>query len=162
MVNRILVASYTTSVQTLTFDASASALTVQSAVEVGFHPSWIEFYPSDHSLVFAGLETTEGKVVAVKYDESGTGSVVAETSSGGADPCSLAATENELLVANVRVVRDFTATLTANHLRSIPQAVCPYSQSLLIRHISPEAPLLYNYMVRVQTQNVNRARTRIK
>ncbi|KAJ7115885.1 Lactonase, 7-bladed beta-propeller-domain-containing protein [Mycena epipterygia] len=100
MVYRILVASYTTSVQTLAFDASVSTLTVQSAVEVGFHPSWIEFYPSDHSLVFAGLEITEGTVVAVKYDESGTGSVVAETSSGGADPCSLAATENELLVAN--------------------------------------------------------------
>ncbi|KAJ7672681.1 Lactonase, 7-bladed beta-propeller-domain-containing protein [Mycena rosella] len=100
MANRILVASYTTSIQSLTFDAPASTLTAHSTVEVGFHPSWIEVYPSDHSLVFACLETTEGKVVALKYDDSGNGSVVAETPSGGADPCSLAATANELFVAN--------------------------------------------------------------
>jgi len=100
MVNRILVASYTTSVQSLEFDESAATLTAHSTLEVGFHPSWLEFYPSDHSLVFAGLEQTEGKIVAVKYDESGNGSVVAEISSGGADPCSLVATKDELFVAN--------------------------------------------------------------
>jgi hypothetical protein len=106
MANRIFVASYTQSVQTLAFDASASTLTTQSTVEVGDHPSWLEFHPSDRSLVFAGLEETEGKVVAVKYDESGHGTVVAVASSGGADPCSLVATENRLFVANVRVVSD--------------------------------------------------------
>ncbi|KAJ6581418.1 Lactonase, 7-bladed beta-propeller-domain-containing protein [Mycena capillaripes] len=100
MVNRILVASYTQSVQSLAFDAEALTLTTHSTVEVGFHPSWLEFHPSDRSLVFAGLEKTEGKIVAVKYDESGNGTVVAETSSGGADPCSLVATENRLFVAN--------------------------------------------------------------
>ncbi|KAJ7876823.1 Lactonase, 7-bladed beta-propeller-domain-containing protein [Mycena leptocephala] len=100
MANRIFVASYTQSVQTLAFDASASTLTTQSTVEVGDHPSWLEFHPSDRSLVFAGLEETEGKVVAVKYDESGNGTVVAVASSGGADPCSLVATENRLFVAN--------------------------------------------------------------
>ncbi|KAJ7504466.1 Lactonase, 7-bladed beta-propeller-domain-containing protein [Mycena galericulata] len=100
MVNRILVASYTTSVQSLDFDESTAALTTHSSVEVGFHPSWIEFYPSDHSLVFAGLETTRGKIIGIKYDGYGNGSVVAEVSSGGADPCSLAATEEQLFVAN--------------------------------------------------------------
>ncbi|KAJ7760484.1 Lactonase, 7-bladed beta-propeller-domain-containing protein [Mycena metata] len=100
MPSRILVASYAHSVYSLAFDASAATLTTHSAVEVGFHPSWVEFHPSDHSLVFAGLEQTEGKIVAIKYDESGTGTVVAEAPSGGADPCSLLATENQLLVAN--------------------------------------------------------------
>ncbi|KAJ7449639.1 Lactonase, 7-bladed beta-propeller-domain-containing protein [Mycena latifolia] len=89
MVYRILVASYTTSIQSLSFDASAATLTTHSAVEVGFHPSWIESYPSDQSFV-----------VAVKYDESGNGTVIAETPSGGADPCNLAATRDELFVAN--------------------------------------------------------------
>ncbi|KAJ6621404.1 Lactonase, 7-bladed beta-propeller-domain-containing protein [Mycena sp. CBHHK59/15] len=84
----------------LVFDASASTLTCHSSVEVGFHPSWIEFYTSDHSLVFAGLEQKEGKIVAIKYNDSGHGSVVGETPSGGADPCSLTATKDELFVAN--------------------------------------------------------------
>ncbi|KAJ7077819.1 Lactonase, 7-bladed beta-propeller-domain-containing protein [Mycena belliarum] len=100
MATRILVASYTTSVQTLIFDPLTSTLTTHSAVQVGHHPSWIEFYPSDHSLVFACVETTEGKIVALKYDDSGNGSVVAESPSGGADPCHLAATKDELFVAN--------------------------------------------------------------
>ncbi|KAJ6518720.1 Lactonase, 7-bladed beta-propeller-domain-containing protein [Mycena sanguinolenta] len=100
MVNRILVASYTHSIQSLAFDSLESTLTTTSAVEVGFHPSWITFHPSDQSLVFAGLEQTEGKIVAVKYDDSGKGAVVAEASSGGADPCSLVATEHHLFVAN--------------------------------------------------------------
>ncbi|KAF8216415.1 Lactonase, 7-bladed beta-propeller-domain-containing protein [Mycena galopus ATCC 62051] len=103
MANRILVASYTNSIQSLDFDASASTLTTHSTVEVGFHPSWIapQAGQSDGStLVFAGLEQAEGKVVAVKYDTSGQGIVVAEASSGGADPCSLVATENRLFVAN--------------------------------------------------------------
>ncbi|KAJ7224339.1 Lactonase, 7-bladed beta-propeller-domain-containing protein [Mycena pura] len=100
MPNRILVASYTSSVSTLEFDPSTSALSAHSSVEVGPHPSWIEFYPSDRSLVFAGIEQPEGKIVAIKYDESGCGTVVAETSSGGQDPCSLVATEDELIVAN--------------------------------------------------------------
>ncbi|KAK7012260.1 3-carboxy-cis,cis-mucoante lactonizing enzyme [Favolaschia claudopus] len=98
MAKRILVASYTHSVQALSFDGST--LTALAPVEVGFHPSWIEFHPSDPSLVFAGLEQTEGKVVAIKYDEHGNGTVVAETTSGGADPCSLTVTENRLFVAN--------------------------------------------------------------
>ncbi|KAJ7155486.1 Lactonase, 7-bladed beta-propeller-domain-containing protein [Mycena crocata] len=100
MTHRILVASYTTSVQSLAFIPSASTLTTHSTVEVGFHPSWLEFYPSDHSLVFTGLETTQGRIVAIKYDESGHGTVVADVPSGGADPCSLEATDDELFVAN--------------------------------------------------------------
>ncbi|KAJ7043535.1 Lactonase, 7-bladed beta-propeller-domain-containing protein [Mycena alexandri] len=100
MPSRILVASYAHSVYSLAFDVSAATLTTHSALEVGFHPSWLEFHPSDHSLVFAGLEQTKGKIVAIKYDETGNGTVVAEAPSGGADPCSLIATENQLFVAN--------------------------------------------------------------
>ncbi|KAJ7066707.1 putative isomerase YbhE [Mycena amicta] len=99
MSNQILVASYTNSIFTLSFDASAATLTEDGAVEVGFHPSWIEAHPADRGLVFAGLEQTEGKVVAVKYDGV-KATVVATTSSGGEDPCSLLATDSELFVAN--------------------------------------------------------------
>ncbi|KAJ7281626.1 putative isomerase YbhE [Mycena rebaudengoi] len=102
MANRILVASYSTEVYSLIFDSSksVSTLTADGSVSVGHHPSWIECHPSDPSLVFAALETTEGKIVAIKYDDCGKASVVGEAASGGADPCSLTATKHELFVAN--------------------------------------------------------------
>lgn len=75
---------------------------MDSSVSVGFHPSWITFYPGDRSIVFTGLEETEGSVVALRYDDQGKGAVRGRAPSGGADPCSLLATENgELLIANV-------------------------------------------------------------
>ncbi|KAG5644309.1 hypothetical protein DXG03_008727 [Asterophora parasitica] len=100
MVHLILTSSYTNEVSTLTFDPEASSIEVTSSVTVGHHPSWITFYPEDHSLVFTGLEQTDGKVVALKFDQEGKGEVVAEASSGGADPCSLVSTKNTLFVAN--------------------------------------------------------------
>ncbi|KAJ7180594.1 Lactonase, 7-bladed beta-propeller-domain-containing protein [Mycena filopes] len=100
MPTRILVGSYTDSVHSLELDSSTASLSVHSTLQVGFHPSWLEFHPSDRSLVFAGLEQTDGKVVAIKYDASGNGTVVAEAPSGGADPCSLIATPDRLFVAN--------------------------------------------------------------
>ncbi|KAF7309727.1 3-carboxy-cis,cis-mucoante lactonizing enzyme [Mycena indigotica] len=99
MSNRILVASYTSSIFTLSFDASQGSLVLEGQVEVGFHPSWITQHPADKSLVFAGLEQTDGKVVAVKYDGD-KANIVSTASSGGEDPCSLLATESELFVAN--------------------------------------------------------------
>ncbi|RDB20797.1 6-phosphogluconolactonase [Hypsizygus marmoreus] len=100
MTHLILTSSYTNDISTLAFDPANGTLELVSATTVGHHPSWITFYPGDHSLAFTGLEQTEGKVVALKYDEDERGTVVAEVPSGGADPCSLLATMDELFVAN--------------------------------------------------------------
>ncbi|KAG5651307.1 hypothetical protein H0H81_009132 [Sphagnurus paluster] len=100
MVYLIFTSSYTTEVSTLTFDPDSSTIRLLSSLDVGHHPSWITFYPDDHSLIFTGLEQTDGKVLAIKFDDEGKGEVVAEASSGGADPCSLLATKTKLFVAN--------------------------------------------------------------
>jgi len=94
----ILVSSYTNDVYTISFDNDTLAL--KSSVQVGFHPSWITFHPQDKSLVFAGLEQDEGKIVAIKYDASGEGSIVGQSSSGGKDPCHLVVLKDDLLIAN--------------------------------------------------------------
>lgn len=106
-VRKILVATYSPKVFTLNFDLSTTppSLTFSSALEVGHHPSWIVPHSADKSIVFTATEEPNGTVKALKYDlETGVGSVVAETSSGGADPCHLAIFENELLVANVSIL----------------------------------------------------------
>ena len=104
MVYRILVSAYTDFISTLTFDPATSALEVTSIVSVGQNPSWITFHPTsgNHSLVWTGLERAEGKILAIKYDPDGQGKIVAEAASEGADPCSLFATEDQLIIANVR------------------------------------------------------------
>jgi hypothetical protein len=99
---QILVASHTNEILTLQFDLyPESSLTVTSSLPVGFHPSWITPHPRDPSLIFSLLQQFDGKVLALKYDENGTGKVVAETSSGGESPPSLLATDTELFVAHV-------------------------------------------------------------
>lgn len=103
MVDLILTSTYTDDIVTLAFDHQAGTLNVVSSITVGYHPSWITFYPGDHSLVFAVLEQADGRVVVLKYDREGKGSVVAQASSEGAGPCSLIATKTQLYVANVRV-----------------------------------------------------------
>ncbi|KAG6901895.1 hypothetical protein C0995_006848 [Termitomyces sp. Mi166 len=100
MVHLIFTASYTDEISTLVFDPDNASITVSSTVKVGHHPSWITFYPSDHSLVFTGLEQSDGKAIALKFDEEGKGKIVAEVSSGGADPCTLLATKNTLYIGN--------------------------------------------------------------
>ncbi|KAG7091586.1 hypothetical protein E1B28_010607 [Marasmius oreades] len=97
---RILGSSYTEEVYTLEFVPSKATITVSSSLRIGYHPSWITAHPTDPSLVFACLEQAEGTVVALKYDESGNGKVVAEASSGGKDPCHLLVKDGELLIAN--------------------------------------------------------------
>lgn len=102
MAYRILVGSYTDDVYTLDFNPSSKSLKLVAKTRLGTKPSWITQHPNDPTLIFAGLEQTEGKVVAVKFDnDNGEGRIVGEASSGGADPCSVLATENELIVANV-------------------------------------------------------------
>ncbi|KAL0955550.1 hypothetical protein HGRIS_001787 [Hohenbuehelia grisea] len=97
---RILVPSYTNAISTIEFDPQASTISVVSSTEAGHQPSWVTQHPDDPSLLFAGLEQTEGEVVAIKYDSEWKGEVVARISSGGADPCSLLAHKAELFVAN--------------------------------------------------------------
>jgi 6-phosphogluconolactonase (cycloisomerase 2 family) len=102
MVNYILVASYTNDITTLSFDSASGSLDVSSEVNVGHHPSWLTTHKSRSALVFTALHQSDGKIVTLRYDENGKGSVVSEAPSGGQDPCSLIATQNEILVANVR------------------------------------------------------------
>ncbi|KAI0268656.1 3-carboxy-cis,cis-mucoante lactonizing enzyme [Gloeopeniophorella convolvens] len=99
-VYRILVASYTDHVTTLLFDPAGPTLKVASELRVGHHPSWLTVHPDDPYLVFTGLEQAEGVAVAIKYDEEGRGTVVGEIPSGGADPASLLAVKDTLLVGN--------------------------------------------------------------
>jgi Lactonase, 7-bladed beta-propeller len=102
---RILVASYTDRITTLLFDPIGPILIVTSEVKVGTRPSWLTAHPTDPSLIFTGLEQREGVVVALRYDEDGNGTIVSQIPSGGADPASLLATADTLLVGNVRVIR---------------------------------------------------------
>ncbi|KAF9222346.1 3-carboxy-cis,cis-mucoante lactonizing enzyme [Gyrodon lividus] len=106
--HKILVGSYSDSIYTLEFDPAPSVgpgtptLKFLTDVKVGHHPSWIVAHPFDSSLIFTGLEQANGKIVVVKYDKEGKGQKVEEAtcSSGGADPCTLLAMENELIIGN--------------------------------------------------------------
>lgn len=102
----ILAGSYSDQVYTLSFDPDTPSLSLTSSVTVGHHPSWITSHPKDHSIVFAGVEQTDGKIVTLKFDKSGNGVVVGEISSDGADPCTLVAVGDELVVGNVSHVPD--------------------------------------------------------
>lgn len=96
----ILVASYTNDIVTLEFDSDSATLKPVSSVTVGYHPSWVEGHPTDKSLVFTGLEQTDGKLVALRYDASGKGTVISKVSSIGADPCSVHVDKDVVFAAN--------------------------------------------------------------
>lgn len=100
MAYRIYVGSYTDEISTLSFDSNTGSLSLVSTVKVGHHPSWVTPHPTNPSVIFTGLEQSDGKIIALKFDEQGHGSVVAELSSGGLDPCTLLAAGSELLVGN--------------------------------------------------------------
>lgn len=123
----IIGSSYTSDVYTFYFEGDSLALI--SSVEVGFHPSWIAFHPEDRSLIFAGLEQDEGKIIAIKYDAELKGAVVAESSSGGKDPCSVVVVKDELLIANVG---SLSSTRTF-YLVSYNACSIPVDRSLLSR-----------------------------
>ncbi|KAF5388514.1 hypothetical protein D9757_004699 [Collybiopsis confluens] len=98
----ILAGSYSNDVYTLYFDSKNKTLSVKRSLNVGFHPSWITPHPKDKSTVFAGLEQEDGRIIVIKYTTSDwTGSVVADSSSGGRDPCFITVVKDELLIANV-------------------------------------------------------------
>ncbi|EJF60684.1 putative isomerase YbhE [Dichomitus squalens LYAD-421 SS1] len=100
MVHRILVASYTSEIYTLAFDQQAPSLTLTSTITVGHHPSWITAHPADKSIAYTALEQSEGRIIALKLDGEGRATAIGEGPSGGADPCSLVALDEELLLGN--------------------------------------------------------------
>ena len=102
MCYRILVASYTDGLTSLVFDPKGSTLKVISDIKVGTRPSWITAHPDDPTLVFTGLEQSDGIIIALKFNEDGNAAVVGQISSGGEDPASLLATSDTLFVGNVR------------------------------------------------------------
>ena len=102
MTNYILVGSFSTDITTLAFDPTTETLQITSSLTVGHHPSWIASHNAHPSLIWTGLEQSEGKILALSYDERGNCKVVSEASSAGSDPCSLLADEHELIVTNVR------------------------------------------------------------
>lgn len=102
MCYRILVASYRDGLTSLLFDPNGPTLKVISEIKVGNRPSWLTAHPDDPTLVFTGLEVSDGTTIALKFDEDGNGTVVGQIPSGGADPASLLATTDALLVGNVR------------------------------------------------------------
>lgn len=102
---RILVSSNSDFVYTLCFSPTTGSLDLEHKTCTGHCPSWITPYPGDKSLIFTGLEQQEGKIVVLRLDNDGIGVVKKILSSGGSDPCSLFATESELFVANVCILR---------------------------------------------------------
>ncbi|KDQ56245.1 hypothetical protein JAAARDRAFT_59153 [Jaapia argillacea MUCL 33604] len=114
MIFHILVGSYTNEIYTLAFDPNVPSLKLVSSVVVGHHPSWITPHSTNPSLVYAGLEQPDGKIVAVEYDAEWRGKVVSEVSSGGADPCTLLAYKDELIIGNYSSASVVTLSLNPN------------------------------------------------
>ena len=104
---RFVVASYTDALHILDFDPSKtadSALTLISSTTVGHHPSWVENHPSDNTLLFTGLEQSDGQLLALKYNDiSARLQVLERLSSGGSDPAHILVTDSQVIVGNVRV-----------------------------------------------------------
>ncbi|KAG6864569.1 hypothetical protein C0991_008612 [Blastosporella zonata] len=135
MVHLIFTASYTKEVSTLAFDPEAGSIALLSTVTVGHHPSWITFYPGDHSLVFTGLEQADGKAIALKFDEQGNGKIVAEVPSGGADPCTLLATKNHLYIGNYSAGTVSTLPISPE----APYFLAPSPSSIQLKGTGPDA-----------------------
>jgi 6-phosphogluconolactonase (cycloisomerase 2 family) len=136
----ILVGSYTEEISTLLFDDDKGSLDLASTVKVGYHPSWITFHPSDRSIVFTGLEQSDGIAVALRFDERGKGEVIGKTASGGKEPCSVLATKDELLIANVSDIVEelqatFFCTLLAGTTIELYHLILQSTVIVLIRHL---------------------------
>lgn len=119
MVFTIYVGSYTNDISTLSFNPEARSLAVESSITVGFHPSWITPHPKDRSLIFTGLEQSDGQIVAVKFDQRGHGTIAGTAPSGGRDPCILLAAGSELLIGNVSLDLFFSRLLKITYLMPI-------------------------------------------
>lgn len=101
MTYRILTATYTDRIETLSFDFEARSLSITSSLTVGHHPSWITPHPENPAIWFTALEQQDGRVVVIEYDKEGKGNIVKEFPSQGADPCTLVVYKGDLLIGNV-------------------------------------------------------------
>ena len=101
MVYHIYVGSYSNEIYTLSFDPDTQSLTHISSLTVGHHPSWLTPDPTNPSIIYTGLEQADGRILAIKYDAEGKGTVISEQSSLGADPCTLIASGSTLFIGNV-------------------------------------------------------------
>ncbi|RXW23679.1 hypothetical protein EST38_g2155 [Candolleomyces aberdarensis] len=97
----ILVASYTNDIVTLEFDSDNATLKQTSSTTVGHHPSWIEGHPSNPNIVYTGLEQSDGKILALNFEDNGKkGGLVSQISSIGQDPCSVHVDKDQVFAAN--------------------------------------------------------------
>jgi hypothetical protein len=98
----ILVASYTNDIVTLEFDSESATLKQTSSTTVGHHPSWIEGHLTLPNVVYTGLEQSDGKILALRFEDNGKkGEIVSEISSIGRDPCSVHVDKDQVFAANV-------------------------------------------------------------
>lgn len=117
---KILVASYTSSIYTLSFDPKNGTLEVVSETEVGFQPSWLDFVSSESGRKVVGvLEQEEGVVFIADVGEStGKVDILARAKAGGDSPCHVIAVDNgdgkELVIANVCVLHPFITLYLTN------------------------------------------------
>ena len=166
MSRKILVASYTSDIITLSWDTTASppSLSVVCTLEVGHNPCWITPHTTDRSLVFTVNEQTDGKVKALRYDlNTGKGSVVGETSSGGADPCHIVMSGNELMVANVsRLVIEQPTNLKAFVLSTPVATSLFFLPRLVFRICYPHRIELYRSLARGPSFPARRPRIRTR
>jgi 6-phosphogluconolactonase (cycloisomerase 2 family) len=148
------------------FDDSKGTLDLVSSVKVGHHPSWITFHPEDRSVVFSGLEQSDGEIVELKFDQQGEGKIICRVKSGGKDPCSLLATKDQLLVAHVSPRHN-----TSSNSRYVLNDISPLSTLLALWELFPSPiqlrtshlPLRQSsFLVPVRTRLVKKPHTHIK
>ncbi|KAH9161433.1 3-carboxy-cis,cis-mucoante lactonizing enzyme [Lactarius sanguifluus] len=124
----ILAASYTDGLTSLFFDPKGPTLEVVSKIKVGNRPSWLTTHPDDPTLVFTGLEQSDGIIIALKFNEDGNATVVGQIPSGGADPASLLATTDTLFVGNYS-----SGTILAAPVSASPPYFLEHPESSLLQ-----------------------------
>lgn len=97
----IIAGSYTSTISTFVFDASANTLSLASTSPAGLNPSWIQLSANSKAL-FATQEQTNGSVISFAVQRDGSVTSVSQVTSGGADPANLRllSSGRELVVAD--------------------------------------------------------------
>ncbi|KZT34876.1 hypothetical protein SISSUDRAFT_1035979 [Sistotremastrum suecicum HHB10207 ss-3] len=78
---------------------------VSSRLELSGQPTWIEQHPT-RPFVFVSLKGDEGKIAAIKVDNTGSGKLVAATTTRGAKPVHFWVGADRIVVANYEGPRD--------------------------------------------------------
>ncbi|KAH9054190.1 Lactonase, 7-bladed beta-propeller-domain-containing protein, partial [Lactarius vividus] len=110
------------------FQPQEPTLKVTSKIKVGNCPSWLTMHPDDPTLVFTGLEQSNGIIIMLKFNEDGNATVVGQIPSGGADPTSLLATADTLFVGNY-----LSGTILAAPVSASPPYFSEHPKSLLLQ-----------------------------